>query len=331
MTRKIGLVRDKFPELREWWSSTNAFGFDDAMARHKNVYDWVCSEGHVWSSSLHAVGALGSRCPFCAGQKLVVGLNDVASRFPDLVPSWSCLNEVTTEETMGGPTLFWWDCPEGHVYQARVSDRARGRGCSVCSGQVVVAGVNDLASTCPWLVGEWSDKNEIRPAEVTPGSDVQVEWVCDKGHRWVTSPRVRVRLGQGAGCRLCVPGRQSRLELRLWSALADLVDDLVVDLRTDVRWSSRGWASVDAGLLTQRVAIEYDGFFWHEQRAASDLRKTRALLDAGWVVLRVREQPLPSLGVWDGYFELSCPRNPSELHLKSVARSLATLVVGVAQ
>ena len=40
-----------------------------------------------------------------------------------------------------------------------------------------------------------------------------------------------------------------------------------------------------------RLVIEYDGSYWHKDRAR-DARKTSRLNDAGWRVIRIREEPL---------------------------------------
>jgi very-short-patch-repair endonuclease len=131
---------------------------------------------------------------------------------------------------------------------------------------------------------------------VTAGSDRRVEWRCARGHRWLASPKTRVMLGAEGGCRRCNSRNQSRVELRLWQLLASSFPDLVVDLGIEeVRWQRGHMARVDAALIGSKVALEYDGSYWHASRVEADRLKTRALLEAGWVVVRVREQPLVML------------------------------------
>ena len=43
---------------------------------------------------------------------------------------------------------------------------------------------NSLAEVHPELVSEWSEKNKIKPAEVSIGSHKKVIWKCEKGHEW---------------------------------------------------------------------------------------------------------------------------------------------------
>lgn len=45
------------------------------------------------------------------------------------------------------------------------------------------------------------------------------------------------------------------------------------------------------------VAIEYDGAHWHLGKEGVDERKSEELLGAGFVVVRIREDGLPPLGI----------------------------------
>lgn len=49
-------------------------------------------------------------------------------------------------------------------------------------------------------------------------------------------------------------------------------------------------------LRSRGIAIEYDGGYDHAYCADRDLRKNAAIEAGGFVVLRVRENPLPALG-----------------------------------
>lgn len=46
---------------------------------------------------------------------------------------------------------------------------------------------NSLADMRPELVREWSEKNEIKPTEVSVGSHKKVLWKCKHGHEWEAS------------------------------------------------------------------------------------------------------------------------------------------------
>ena len=55
----------------------------------------------------------------------------------------------------------------GHEWQATVNDRSTGYGCPVCSGNTVLAGYNDLATTHPELAKQW---HPTKNGNKTPGN-----------------------------------------------------------------------------------------------------------------------------------------------------------------
>jgi hypothetical protein len=97
--------------------------------------------------------------------------------------------------------LVWWICSQGHEWKARVQRRHLGDGCPYCSGRKVSKEYN-LASTNPDLALQWHPhlNGNLRPANVTPGSNSKVWWICDYGHVWET--RVYHR-SSGSGCPYC--------------------------------------------------------------------------------------------------------------------------------
>lgn len=48
---------------------------------------------------------------------------------------------------------------------------------------------------------EWSEKNEIKPTEVSIGSHKKVIWICRYGHEWEAG--VKSRTINGTGCPYC--------------------------------------------------------------------------------------------------------------------------------
>ncbi len=48
----------------------------------------------------------------------------------------------------------WWKCAKGHEWQAAAYSRVHGNGCPYCSGQKVLIGYNDLATTHTELIKE---------------------------------------------------------------------------------------------------------------------------------------------------------------------------------
>ena len=167
---------------------------------------WKCNKGHEWQAAVYSRVA-GNGCPYCSGNKVLSGFNDLQTRCPELVPEWCYEKNEQLLPSMvmpGSHKKVWWVCSEGHVYQAAISDRTgtRSNGCPYCSGKKVLVGYNDLQTTYPEIALEWNaDKNHpYTPKEFTAGSHKKVWWKCRFGHEWEASVGGRT---SGKGCPYC--------------------------------------------------------------------------------------------------------------------------------
>ena len=104
--------------------------------------------------------------------------NCLAEVRPELVPEWSEKNLPLKpdEITFGSNKKVWWRGACGHEWQTSVKARSNGEKCPICSGARVIAGINDLATLEPLLEKQWSEKNKIKPTEVSIGSHKKVIW-----------------------------------------------------------------------------------------------------------------------------------------------------------
>ena len=93
---------------------------------------------------------------------------------------------IPADVTPNSNKKVWWKCSKGHEWQAKVTDRNKGRGCPYCSGRYAVKGVNDLQTVDPTLAKEWNYErnNGLTPVDVMPNSDKKVWWKCKNGHEW---------------------------------------------------------------------------------------------------------------------------------------------------
>ena len=65
----------------------------------------------------------------------------------------------------------------------------------------VITGINDLSTLKPKLAYEWSEKNNIKPTEVSIGSHKKAIWQCKQGHEWTVT--VKSRTINGTDCPYC--------------------------------------------------------------------------------------------------------------------------------
>ena len=128
--------------------------------------------------------------------------NSIANMRPHLVNEWSDRNLPLSPNDVpyGSNKLYWWNGPCGHEWETSAKARSAGEKCPICSSARVIAGVNDLNTTCPSLAEEWSSKNKIKPTEVSAGSHKKVLWHGKCGHEWAAEVKSRVN---GTGCPNC--------------------------------------------------------------------------------------------------------------------------------
>ena len=144
----------------------------------------------------------GSGCPYCTGNKVTKGINDLATFYPDLSSEWS-VNNLPLKPTMfacNSNKVVWWTGKCGHEWKARIADRVDGHGCPYCAGKIL-AGFNDLTTTNPEIMEEWSVKNRVEPTQYTNKSTLSVWWKCEKcGNEWKAAIATKVN---GTNCPFC--------------------------------------------------------------------------------------------------------------------------------
>ena len=164
--------------------------------------------------------------------------------------------------THGSKIKVWWKCSKcSEKWSAKVANRTiLGRGCPYCANQKIAVGKNDLATTHPQLAAEWDyDKNDKTPQEVTYGSGKKIWWKCPLGHSYPASPLHRT-IGN-TNCPMCNSGRQTSFaEQAFYFYIKKLYPD-AINRYTEI-FDNR--MELDIFIPSIRLAIEYDGVFWHK-------------------------------------------------------------------
>jgi hypothetical protein len=160
---------------------------------------WKCNFGHTWNATVaNRTSNRPTGCPVCKRRKVQVGINDLASTHPSIAEEafdWDpALVLAGSRETKK------WKCKSGHIYSATLYGRTgpRKSGCSICSGQKLVTGINDLLSTHPRIAEEavgW------KPNKFHGGSKLKKKWKCPLGHTYLALISTRTRTN--SGCHYC--------------------------------------------------------------------------------------------------------------------------------
>ena len=165
---------------------------------------WKCKNGHEWKAVV-ASRNKGRGCPHCANDYVWVGYNDLLSKNPKLAAEWHPTKngDLSPDNIVyGSNKRVWWLGKCGHEWPACISARNRGNGCPYCNKGTLLQGFNDIETTNPKLAAEWhpTRNGDLKPSDVTAGSNQKVWWKCSKGHEWKTTICSRSR---NHGCPHC--------------------------------------------------------------------------------------------------------------------------------
>lgn len=185
----------KHPELVKQWVRGSKHPSEVRPMSSESAV-WRCAKGHEWDAPFHRRAA-GHGCPFCAGQRAIEGVNDLASRFPALVAEWHADNKVDPSRVArSSSTVYKWVCSEGHTWEVSPNQRTSHRegitGCPVCWSQGRSQMEHDMVSFIKSVYsGEVFQHHKIGRFELDtylPGAGIAFEF---NGVHWHSEARGR--------------------------------------------------------------------------------------------------------------------------------------------
>jgi hypothetical protein len=274
----------------------------------RGMYNFRCANGH--HPKISPISWLERGCQYCRANATRKAARDadVPRLSPEIAAQWHPTRNGGWTATQASPEsrrMAWWLDPNcGHQWQQtpRERDKYTRRRCPECDTVL-----DSLAYHYPELAAEWSPANALTPWHIRPTDDRVVEWLCpeDPAHQWSATPVSRV---SGSTCPECQVVGKSRVELDHLAAAREVFGDAVSGrrVRSDDFVRATSWTvDILVSIDGREVAIEYDGSYWHADKADLDTEKSRDLLNAGMAVVRLREHPLPPLKIDDpDYYEL---------------------------
>ena len=285
-------------ELMQEWDWEENTGLDPnkiTCGSHKKVW-WKCPEcGYKWQQSVVDISRNGHLpfCPLCTNRIVIKGKNDLASMYPKIAKEWDfSKNENLKPEnvTFKYCKRVWWICPEGHSYEQRIDNRTlRNEGCPYCSGNRVLKGFNDLATTNPNLAKEWHPtKNlDLTPYDVSANSTKKVWWLCPVGHEYIRS--VHQRHAAYTNCPICDSRKRTSFpEQAVYFYLKKLYPDTLSRYRLEEKSSME----LDIYIPSIKFAVEYDGASFHKTESAHNREKKKYQLckKQGITLVRIKEK-----------------------------------------
>lgn len=181
------------PDLVADWDyeKNGALMPQDVTAGSERKVWWKGACGHTWQQMI-CTRTSGGGCPICAGIQLLVGYNDLQSKFPDIASEWNYEKNGSLMPTgvfANAKQTVWWKCEKGHEWQAAIYHRT-GKdktGCPVCSNRKLLKGYNDFETLYPALAKDWHPtlNGNLKPDDIISRSGKTVWWKCSYcGHEF---------------------------------------------------------------------------------------------------------------------------------------------------
>ena len=265
----------RFPELaKEWHPTKNGELTPESIVAgsNKKVW-WKCKSGHEWQAIVSNRTRLHSDCPYCSGRLAILGKNDLASAFPELLRDWDYEKNNKIEPTavkFGSSQKAWWKCRScGHEWQTSIKNRTLGgTGCPKCVKKLIGHAHSERAVTLrgslldnnPLLATEWHPKNNISAAEVSANSNQKVWWKCGLcGYEWAAVVSSR---NSGVGCPSCAKRNKTSFPEQ---AVFYYVKLTYPDAINGYRNIFSNQMELDIFIPELSIGIEYDGAVWHKE------------------------------------------------------------------
>ena len=170
------------PWLIKEWSGLNERNISSVMESTNYRAWWKCSVcSGEYQEFIEKKLSQQESCPYCKNLKALKGYNDLGTTHPWLIKEWSNLNERDISSVMESSSYnAWWKCSScSGVYQQSVNKRLHIESpCPYCNHYKALKGYNDLGTTHPWLIKEWSDFNERDISSVMESSSYNAWWKC---------------------------------------------------------------------------------------------------------------------------------------------------------
>ncbi len=143
-------LKAKHPQIAKQWhpSRNKSLAPSDVSPGSHKVAWWRCSRSaiHVWQAEVKSIVRAWNQyktngCPFCSGKRICAD-NNLAALYPLVAQQWhkELNGELSPKEiTPYNNSKFWWQCSEGHEWQATAYHIIRSReeylttGCPKCA------------------------------------------------------------------------------------------------------------------------------------------------------------------------------------------------------
>ena len=234
----------------------------------------------------------------------------------------------------GKDTPRWWvelKCSEHGRYPVpkrldnAIASTKRIRRCPQCSidrasyeNTIRAATENgSLEELFPEIAREWHPtKNKFKPSQVPVKSNLNVWWICPRGHEF--NQRIADRTTKLTSCTICQKHlRVSKFELYTFSVLFEIFNGNVRSQYSGPLYSK----DIDIYVPELNLAIEVDGYPWHLKTQKRDKKKQDEIISDDFNLLRFRDYRLPKVHDFELRENLTLENTQSVIELVNYLRA----------
>lgn len=274
-----GSLKMLHPRVAKMWDDgKNSISSDKLLPGSGERGTFLCTNGgkpHTFEKVVSAMVAADKKgnlgCPICSGFQIVEGINDFKSRQPNKVKYWDYEKNTVDPSTVGwnSEEKFYFKCPNGHSFKADPSHLRRYEnttGCPYCSGHKLAVGEKDLATMCPWVLKYWDyELNEFKPGEVSAKSNKYAWFKCTNCGKSYKQLIYAVALQGCCHCEDCRHKNYSKAEKEICEMIKSW--GFEVEEGKNILGGSQ---TFDIYVPSKRLAIEYNGLYWHSEKIRPD-------------------------------------------------------------
>ena len=286
------LMLDWVPELNP--------GVDPSQITHGShrSITWRCHKcGRIWNAQVkNRVMKTGCTCDARERsaakrrENVIKRKGSLRQTQPHIAAMWHpTKNGDITPDMLTENSRFnaWWIDSSENIWQAPVWYICRMKGSYNLDKNAAEPGVNDLATKRPDLAAGWHEERNVGYdiRSIKPTAKLKVWWICHKGHEWQAS--VASRNQNKCNCPTCYKERNTSFpEQAVFFYVKQLFPDAIN------RYRLIDNLEVDVYIPSERIAIEYDGSYYHRSAAKkkTDERKNKLYKETGILLIRIIEE-----------------------------------------
>lgn len=281
----------RFPQLLEEWDyGKNNISPFEVAAKTTDSYYWRCKLNHEWSGSVANRTRRGNGCPDCNKSRTSDAYN-LTTQYPDIIEIWDYEQNIKKPQDylpFSNKEVIL-KCQFGHRWKDKISAVVSGNRCKVCYPRIEYKEVNEkynLAYFSPELAAEYNEmKNDLPSDKVSPYSGKKVWWTCSKcSNEWKATVDNRQR---GKNCPKCSNwAGTSFSEQTIYYYMRQAYNNVENRYKFEIK---NGTIEIDIFFKVLKVAVEYDGYYYHLDKVENDEKKNQLLNESAIKIIRVRE------------------------------------------